>query len=449
MRRLLVLVALVFTLAARAVVAETALAQSCVQRPAGLVSWWPGEGSAEDVVGPNDGIIGPTTSFSQGMVGSAFDTEQGGDVVIVPNSPSLDFPAGSSLTIELWAFLNSPARPQHLIGKRDGCGFAEDDPDFYQVAIGLSAFPPESVPVGEWSHLAVVWDGATNETRHYVNGALVFTDTRGLLGTNSAPLKIGDSGTCGSYGQAFHGRIDEVSLYGRAFSQVEIQGIVDAGSFGKCPTGPPRCSDGIDNDGDNLIDYPADPGCGSPNGATENPQCEDGIDNDGDGLKDASDPGCGGQGWRNSENPACADGIDNDGDGYTDYVVGSYANDTACRNATDQSEGPDCADGIDNDGDGLVDYPADPGCVDNVEWATENPECSDGEDNDRDGKIDFVPPAGSLQDPQCVSALDPREAPDHCGLGAELVIPLGALLLARRRAVSGGRLRGIARVSVD
>ena len=58
------------------------------------------------------------------------------------------------------------------------------------------------------------------------------------------------------------------------------------------------CSDGIDNDGDGLIDYPSDPGCVS---YTDNSElnsvslfvCSDGIDNDGDGLIDyPSDPGC-------------------------------------------------------------------------------------------------------------------------------------------------------------
>ena len=62
-----------------------------------------------------------------------------------------------------------------------------------------------------------------------------------------------------------------------------------------------QCSDGIDNDGDGLVDYPKDPGCGSPSDTDEynapppppKPACSDGIDNDGDGLVDyAKDPGC-------------------------------------------------------------------------------------------------------------------------------------------------------------
>lgn len=53
------------------------------------------------------------------------------------------------------------------------------------------------------------------------------------------------------------------------------------------------CQDGIDNDGDGLIDYPADSGCVSPQHDTEASQCEDGIDNDGNGLVDfPNDPSC-------------------------------------------------------------------------------------------------------------------------------------------------------------
>ena len=58
--------------------------------------------------------------------------------------------------------------------------------------------------------------------------------TTGSLGpANTAPLKIGDSGSCGAfYGQAFGGLIDEVSLYNRALSTNEIQAIYNAGSAG-------------------------------------------------------------------------------------------------------------------------------------------------------------------------------------------------------------------------
>lgn len=67
------------------------------------------------------------------------------------------------------------------------------------------------------------------------------------------------------------------------------------------------CSDGVDNDGDGAVDYPADSGCASKNDDSERPhdvdctsrddpsefpQCSDRIDNDHDGLIDMKDPGC-------------------------------------------------------------------------------------------------------------------------------------------------------------
>ncbi len=56
----------------------------------------------------------------------------------------------------------------------------------------------------------------------------------------------------------------------------------------------PQCSDGVDNDGDGKIDFPADPGCDSRQDDDErNFQCSDRVDNDGDGKIDfPNDPGC-------------------------------------------------------------------------------------------------------------------------------------------------------------
>jgi predicted dienelactone hydrolase len=63
---------------------------------------------------------------------------------------------------------------------------------------------------------------------------------------------------------------------------------------------PPVCSNGVDDDGDALVDYPADPGCQTASSRLENPACDDDLDNDGDGKIDwdggtgggTPDPGC-------------------------------------------------------------------------------------------------------------------------------------------------------------
>jgi hypothetical protein len=102
-----------------------------------------------------------------------------------------------------------------------------------------------------------------------------------------------------------------------------------------------QCSDGIDNDGDGLVDLGPDPGCTSPSDNSEldtPPQCSDGVDNDGDALTDfPNDPGCDSPAdnleSNRRTNPQCSDGLDNDSDGFTDYP-----NDPGCFSLTDNSE---------------------------------------------------------------------------------------------------------------
>lgn len=111
-----------------------------------------------------------------------------------------------------------------------------------------------------------------------------------------------------------------------------------------------QCADGIDNDSDGAVDFPADLGCANSSDTTESPDpvieppviptaCLDGIDNDGDGLID----------WSALEggDPGCTSPLDEDE-----------------TNTPPPPPPAACADGIDNDSDGLVDHPADPGCAD-------------------------------------------------------------------------------------
>lgn len=109
------------------------------------------------------------------------------------------------------------------------------------------------------------------------------------------------------------------------------------------------CSDGVDNDGDGLIDQ-ADPQCYGPRGAESAEgisrrfadACADGVDNDGDGLTDRDDPECLASEGASEETPlanpapvpTCDDGVDNDGDGLTDAL------DPDCYGAQGGNEAP-------------------------------------------------------------------------------------------------------------
>lgn len=67
----------------------------------------------------------------------------------------------------------------------------------------------------------------------------------------------------------------------------------------------PRCANGVDDDGDGLTDFPADPGCRDPVWDVEDPACQNGVDDDGDGGIDHDgvppDEACVGAPWRRSE----------------------------------------------------------------------------------------------------------------------------------------------------
>ncbi|MBW2975229.1 hypothetical protein KY366_05920 [Candidatus Woesearchaeota archaeon] len=111
----------------------------------------------------------------------------------------------------------------------------------------------------------------------------------------------------------------------------------------------PACNDSIDNDGDNLTDYPNDPGCSSAQDSTETNdeiECDDGEDNDGDGFIDLNDGGC--SNVTDNDETNCGDSSCEGGETW--------------QTCSQDCETPQCSDSIDNDGDNLTDYPNDPGC---------------------------------------------------------------------------------------
>ena len=87
-----------------------------------------------------------------------------------------------------------------------------------------------------WYHVAMVYDGLT--LKGYVNGALAPESqaVSGALQTSDYTARIGAYAplTGGEAGAFFHGRIDELGAYSRAFSASEVAAIYEAGSAGKC-----------------------------------------------------------------------------------------------------------------------------------------------------------------------------------------------------------------------
>jgi hypothetical protein len=75
-------------------------AQTCVQAPTGLVSWWPGDGDALDIVGGNNGMLQNGATFAAGMVWQAFVFDGIDDKVVINSAFPFHNPGGA--TLDFW-----------------------------------------------------------------------------------------------------------------------------------------------------------------------------------------------------------------------------------------------------------------------------------------------------------------------------------------------------------
>ena len=131
---------------------------------------------------------------------------------------------------------------------------------------------------------------------------------------------------------------------------------------------PLTCRNGIDDDGDGLVDCEEREcrehrhvrvfngeyySCTEPE---DTPQaCVDSWDNDGDGLINCQDPDCGGCGDEGEGIETCMDGRDNDGDGLVDCEEPQCLQSANVLNCARPERGAACGDGYDNDRDGMRD----------------------------------------------------------------------------------------------
>jgi len=147
---------------------------------------------------------------------------------------------------------------------------------------------------------------------------------------------------------------------------------------------PEICDNGIDDNGDGLVDCD-DPYCFRFPACIQE-ICDNGIDDNGNGLVDCEDPACADA--LNCQPEICNDGIDNNGNGFIDCRDIQCIDSIYCQPEI-------CNDGIDNNGDGLVDCD-DPQCADSIYCKPEI--CNDGIDNNGNGLVD-------CDDPQCVDSI--------------------------------------------
>jgi len=216
--------------------------------PPGLVSWWPGEGNANDAAGTNAGTPMNGVIFAPGMVGQAFSLSGNSAFIQIADAPNLRFT--NAMTVEAWISNNVPlGQFGNILTKWDGgsdqrsyglviqpsgkVAFAVNS-DGGNANIG-NAFSLDIIPTNQWIHLCGTYDGGA--LKLYVNNVLQNTTpwTNGIF-PGSVPLSIGSALVAGAF---FQGLIDELSLYNRALTAAEVQDLYNIGQGGKCPAPAP------------------------------------------------------------------------------------------------------------------------------------------------------------------------------------------------------------------
>ena len=205
-------------------------------QPLGLVAYYPLEGNLEDNSGNGfDGTFGGDPNFpAEFIAGPAgfgqalqFDGTGGHQCVEVGTfNPSA---ATGQLSVALWAKWDGLSDQwQGLIGKRDS--WAVDDM-MWHLEIGRDngnigfarrdSYPSSGgaqLPTGEWTHVAVTYDGTT--ARFYVNGEETGSGDFAFGTDREAMVVIGADNPGG--GNAFNGALDEVRLYDTVLTPSQI-----------------------------------------------------------------------------------------------------------------------------------------------------------------------------------------------------------------------------------
>jgi Concanavalin A-like lectin/glucanases superfamily len=221
---------------------STTSAQTCVRPPEGLVSWWPGDGNANDIQGSNNGTLQGGVTFGPGIVGQecGFDGVDG----LVSFGKTIGNFGVANFTIDFWIKTTS-MRQEGLLGKRPVCG----DSSFWDIRLGSgpTSFNPDpgvigieldgdeagtnfnpirtktTVNDGNFHHVAVVRSGATMSV--YIDGRLdASRTTPGVTNiVNDAILAAGVSTCTGIDGtEFFTGQLDEIEIFDRALTASEI-----------------------------------------------------------------------------------------------------------------------------------------------------------------------------------------------------------------------------------
>ncbi|MGD8501806.1 MAG: LamG domain-containing protein, partial [Phycisphaerales bacterium] len=194
-----------------------------------LVGYWKfDEGSgtiAYDSSGHgNDGTLDGDPQWVAGRIGGALEFNGTDSIVDIPYSP--DMTPSEGATMSAWVFPTDTTRAC-IVGQFEGYGMALlGGLQLKSVIWGADWVVSDvTIPMGEWSHIAMTWDVTNAERMIFLNGELV--GTRGDSAVPNIQNNLGIGlwvGWPAAWGDdSFMGIIDDVKIYNNALTMEEIQ----------------------------------------------------------------------------------------------------------------------------------------------------------------------------------------------------------------------------------
>lgn len=206
---------------------------------AGLFANYKFDGNANDVSGKgNNGTINGSATFTTdrfGQANKALNFDGVDDHVSVPNNNTLS--GFNEITLSAWVNHNQTTG---TLGAIIAKWYQSVQDNYLMVVEGgtnkfgastnnernVPFYSPNSIPINTWNHLVFTHNSSGDWL--YFNGYLVASNTiSGNIIYSSQNLLIGADSNLGTLWRFFKGKIDDVRLYNRALSRLEVQQLYD------------------------------------------------------------------------------------------------------------------------------------------------------------------------------------------------------------------------------
>lgn len=224
----------------------------------GLVGYWDFDGNANDKSGNgNNGVVNGATLTADrlGKANSAylFDGTKGS--IVVPSSPLLN--PVNQLTIAFWFKKNGITGSYSPIifkggdkqigtwNNREYSVWLNSQSQFHVTSAGGGGeehyLVSSALAQTGWIHFVTTVDRQNHVMKTYINGVLDTqqTDSYSTFNKNNYDLVFGGTGEQGYGFSYFNGVLDDVRIYNRALSSVEIQQLATDQTGNACDTTTP------------------------------------------------------------------------------------------------------------------------------------------------------------------------------------------------------------------